>query len=560
MVRLKKRLGKILVEAGLLTEEQLQEALEFQKGRSLVKSLAELGYATEEDVAKAIAQATGLPYVRLAEREVNPTAVALIPSELARRYEMLPIDLDNGQLIVAVSDPSNVFAIDDLRIMTGYEIKPVVSTQSEIQSAVNQYVQVDKEVEEMMESVAEEESEATAVIDEVAEEVEGEDAPIVKLVNYILTEAVRSRAADVHIEPQEDDLRIRYRIDGVLHEVMRSPKRIQLGVTARVKIMANMDIAERRLPQDGRFGLIVDKRHIDFRVASLPTIHGEKLVLRLLEKESIMMSLEELGFSKNSLKRFSSSIKKPYGAVFITGPTGSGKTTTLYAGLNVLNDIGKNIITVEDPVEYRLTGVNQVQVNPKAGLTFAAALRSILRHDPDIVMIGEIRDQETALIAVESALTGHMVLSTLHTNDAPSAVTRLIEMGLETFLISSAVDSIVCQRLARLLCPKCKEKYQPSLEALKRIDFPLEEGEDIPILYRAKGCDYCSNTGYRGRTGVFEVMLMSDEIERLTVERANTEEIRKVAMAEGMKTLREEGLLQAKQGLTSIEEVMRVIA
>ena len=555
MVRLRKRLGKILVDAGVVTEEQVQEALESQNGRSLVTTLVELGYASEEDIAKAIAKATGLPFVKLSDYEINPTAATLIPEEMARRYSMIPIDIKEGELIVAMADPSNIFAVDDLKIITGYEIKPVVATESEIINAINQYAQIDKEVEEMMESIEEEDVSAV----EVKEEAEEEDAPIVKLVNYILTEAVRSRAADVHIEPQEDDLRIRYRIDGVLHEIMRSPKRIQLGMITRLKIMANMDIAERRLPQDGRFSLIVDGRPIDFRVASLPTIHGEKIVLRLLEKESIMMSLEQLGFSEETLKRFKHSLSKPYGAIFVTGPTGSGKTTTLYAALNVLNSIEKNIITVEDPVEYRLAGINQVQVNPKAGLTFAAALRSILRNDPDIVMIGEIRDQETALIAIESALTGHLVLSTLHTNDAPSAITRLTEMGLETFLISSAVDCIVCQRLARVLCPKCKESYTPSIEALQRIGFPLEEGEDIPVLYRAKGCDYCSNTGYRGRTGVFEVMLMSETIERLTVERASTDEIKKVAREEGMRTLREEGLLKVKAGITSIEEIMRVI-
>ncbi len=557
MVRLKKRLGKILVEAGIVSEEEIQEALESQNGRSLVRTLVELGYAKEEDIAKAIAEATGLPYVKLSNYEVDPAAIALIPEEMARRYSMIPIKIEGGNLVVAMADPSNVFAVDDLRIITGYEIKPVVATESEINNVINQFSRMDQDVEAMIESVEGEEVETASV--EVEEEVEDEDAPIVKLVNYLLTEAVRSRAADVHIEPQEDDLRVRYRIDGVLHEVVRSPKKIQLGMITRLKIMANMDIAERRLPQDGRFSLIVDGRPIDFRVASLPTIHGEKIVLRLLEKESIMMTLEQLGFSEETLKRFKSSISKPYGAIFVTGPTGSGKTTTLYAALNILNSIEKNIITVEDPVEYRLSGVAQVQVNPKAGLTFAAALRSILRNDPDIVMIGEIRDQETALIAIESALTGHLVLSTLHTNDAPSAITRLTEMGLETFLISSAVDCVVCQRLARLLCPKCKEPYIPSLEALRRVGFPLGEGEEIPTLYRPKGCDYCSQTGYRGRTGVFEVMLMSEEIEGLTVERASTEEIKKVAIAEGMRTLREEGLLKVKAGLTSIEEIMRVI-
>lgn len=560
MVRLKKRIGKILLEAGLITEDQLQEAVESQDGRSLVRTLVELGYASEEDIAKAVAKATNLPYLKLSEYKINPAAVALIPEDMARRYELVPIDIEDNKLVVAMSDPANVFAVDDLRIMTGYEIKPVVSTESDVINAIAQNFQMDREVEEMMESaVGEAEGvEAQALVEEVEEE--DEEAPIVKLANYILTEAARSRAADVHIDPQESEVRIRYRIDGVLHDILKSPKKVQHGLTARLKIMANMDIAEKRLPQDGRFSLIIDGRPIDFRVATIPTIHGEKVVLRLLEKSSALMKLEELGFSQIGLERLKSSLLKPYGAIFITGPTGSGKTTTLYSCVSLLNSVEKNVITVEDPVEYRLVGLNQVQVNPRAGLTFAAALRSILRHDPDIVMIGEVRDQETALIAIESALTGHLVLSTLHTNDAASTITRLTEMGLETFLVSSAVDCVVNQRLARVLCPECKEVYTPSLEALQAINFPMDEGEKIPVIYRAKGCEYCNRTGYRGRIGIYEVLLMSENIERLTVERASTDLIRKTAIEEGMITLKEEGFLKVKEGITSIEEIMRVIA
>lgn len=559
MVRLKKRLGKILLESGLVTEDQLQEAVESQNGRSLVKTLVELGYATEEDVAKAIAKATNLPYLKLSDYRINPAAVALVPEDMARRYELIPIDIEDNRLVVAMSDPANVFAVDDLRIITGYEIKPVVSTESDVLNAISHNFQMDREVEEMMESAVgeAEEAEAQAIVEEV--EKEDEDAPIIKLANYILTEAARSRAADVHIDPQENEVRIRYRIDGVLHDILKSPKKVQQGLTARLKIMANMDIAEKRLPQDGRFSLIIEGKPIDFRVATIPTIHGEKIVLRLLEKSSALMKLEELGFSEGGLQRLKSSLLKPYGAIFTTGPTGSGKTTTLYSCVTLLNSVEKNIITVEDPVEYRLPSLNQVQVNPRAGLTFAAALRSILRHDPDIVMIGEVRDQETALIAIESALTGHLVLSTIHTNDAASTITRLTEMGLETFLVSSAVDCVVSQRLARVLCPECKEPYTPSLEALEGIGFPLNE-EKIPVIYRAKGCEYCDNTGYRGRIGVYEVLLMSENIERLTVERASTDLIRKVAIEEGMTTLKEEGFLKVKEGITSIEEIMRVIA
>ncbi len=560
MVRLKKRLGKILLDAGIITEDQLQEAVDLHDGRSLVKTLVELGYATEEDIAKAVAKATNLPYLKLSDYRINPAAVALIPEDMARRYELIPIDIKDNKLVVAMSDPANVFAVDDLRIMTGYEIKPVVSTESDVINAISQNFQMDREVEEMMETAVgeAEEVEPSSLIEEVEEEEE--EAPIVKLANYILTEAARSRAADVHIDPQESEVRIRYRIDGVLHDVLKSPKRVQHGLTARLKIMANMDIAEKRLPQDGRFSLIIDGRPIDFRVATIPTIHGEKVVLRLLEKSTALMKLEELGFSQVGLERLKSSLLKPYGAIFITGPTGSGKTTTLYSCISLLNSVEKNVITVEDPVEYRLVGLNQVQVNPRAGLTFAAALRSILRHDPDIVMIGEVRDQETALIAIESALTGHLVLSTLHTNDAASTITRLTEMGLETFLVSSAVDCVVNQRLARVLCPECKEPYTPSLETLMSINFPLDEGSEVPVIYRAKGCEYCSNTGYRGRIGIYEVLLMSENIERLTVERASTDLIRKTAIEEGMITLREEGFLKVKEGITSIEEVLRVIA
>ncbi len=559
MVRLKKRLGKILVEAGLITEEQLQEAVEAQDGKSVTSALIDLGYVSEADIAKVIAKATGLPYVDLSKYEINPNAATLISEDIARKYSVLPIDFEDNKLVVAMAEPANIFAIDDLRIITGYEIKTVVALESAIQNAINQFCRMDHEVEEMTESVAGEEEEAAVSATTVEEEYEVEEAPIVKLVNVIITEAARSRAADIHIEPQEGDIRIRYRIDGVLHEVMRSPKRVQTGMVARIKILANMDIAEKRLPQDGRFSLMVDGKPIDFRVATLPTVYGEKVVLRLLEKESILMQLEDLGFLPESLKKFKKSLNKPYGAIFVTGPTGCGKTTTLYAGLNLLNKDEKNLITVEDPVEYRLPGVNQVQVNPKAGLTFASALRSILRNDPDIVMIGEIRDQETALIAIESALTGHLVLSTLHTNDAPSAITRLTEMGIEPFLTSSAIDSVVAQRLARKLCDQCKEAYTPSLESLQRVKFPLGEGESLPTLYRAKGCDACNGTGYRGRVGIFEVMEMSETIERLTVERASTDEIKKVAIAEGMLTLREEGMEKVKQGITSIEEIMRVI-
>jgi type IV pilus assembly protein PilB len=386
-----------------------------------------------------------------------------------------------------------------------------------------------------------------------------EDAPIVKLVNAIMTQAVSDRASDVHIEPNEKNVRVRFRVDGVLHEVMHSPKNIQNGLISRLKVMADLNIAEKRVPQDGRISMKVANRQLDLRVATLPTVYGEKIVIRILDKSQALLKLSDLGFHQHAFDRFQSSFRKPYGAILVTGPTGSGKSTTLYATLNILNEEDRNIITVEDPVEYRLAGVNQIQVNPKAGLTFASALRSILRADPDIVLIGEIRDRETAMISIEAALTGHLVLSTLHTNDAPSAITRLTEMEVETFLVASAVDSVVAQRLARKLCEKCKESYVPEKQELVEAGLSEKRAAEVKQLFRAVGCPACSNTGYRGRMGLYEVMGMSEEIERMTVERASSDAIRAVAIEQGMRTLRDDGLDKALRGLTSIEEIARVV-
>jgi type IV pilus assembly protein PilB len=408
-------------------------------------------------------------------------------------------------------------------------------------------------------------------MDELTKEVAGEElaegpieaaideAPIVKLVNLIINQAISDRASDIHIEPQEKDVRIRYRIDGVLHEIMTPPKRVQSGLISRIKIMADLNIAETRVPQDGRVGLTVAGRSVDLRVATLPTVHGEKIVLRILEKESIMINLEDLGFLPESLEAYRSSFKKPYGAVLVAGPAGCGKTTTLYAALNVLNTVEKKLITVEDPVEYKLAGVIQIQINNRVGLTFAATLRSILRNDPDIVMIGEIRDRETALISVESALTGHLVLATLHTNDAPQALTRLTEMGIEPFLSASAVDCIVAQRLARLLCESCKQPYTPDEETLQTAGITHAKDEKL-LFYKPVGCGKCKNSGYKGRLGLFEVMKVSEEIEKLSVARASSDEVGRQAVAEGMITLREDGIQKVKAGLTSLEEILRVVA
>jgi type IV pilus assembly protein PilB len=554
----KQQIGDILVEEGKLTAQQLELARREQEkaGKSLARVLIDSGMVGEPDLVAALAKQIGLPFVDLAEAQLDITAASLIPEALAKRYNALPIRYEGDALVVAMSDPGNVFALDDIRTLTGRELRTVVATRTDIVNAIARVARAGEGVGDVAAAAAAEEVE----IDEISQLREAvEDAPIVKLVNLLITQAVQDRASDIHIEPQEREVRIRYRIDGVLHEVMRSPKSIQNGVISRLKIMADIDIAERRIPQDGRVGLVVGGKAIDLRVATLPTVHGEKAVIRILDKSQGLIGLPELGFSEGNLERWEGGFRKPYGMLLVTGPTGSGKSTTLYATLNILNTMDRNIITVEDPVEYRMSGVNQIQINSKAGLTFASALRSILRSDPDVVLIGEIRDHETAQIAVQAALTGHLVLSTLHTNDAPSALTRLAEMGIEPFLVSSAVDCVLAQRLVRKLCDRCKVPYEPSHEALKEAHIPLLANGSVPTLYKAVGCAHCGNTGYHGRMAVHEVMASSEEIERLTVERRSSEEIAKVAHEQGMLTLRQDGILKVINGLTSIEEIFRVI-
>ncbi|MDP9073981.1 MAG: Flp pilus assembly complex ATPase component TadA, partial [Actinomycetota bacterium] len=458
----------------------------------------------------------------------------------------------------AMADPSNVFAIDDIHHLTGRNVKAVVATRASIEAALDKYHRLDTDAENISAQAAStiEAEEDLANIREVLE-----DAPIVKLVNVVITQAVQDRASDIHIEPTEKDVRIRYRIDGVLHEVMRAPKNIQNGIISRLKIMADINIAERRVPQDGRVSATIGGRAVDVRVATLPTVHGEKVVMRILDKSNALLQLTDLGFLPDNMRRYEKSYLRPYGTILVTGPTGSGKSTTLYATLNILNDESKNVITIEDPVEYRLPNINQVQVNLKAGLTFAAALRSVLRSDPDIVLVGEIRDIETANIAIQAALTGHLVLSTLHTNDAASTPIRLVEMGVEPFLVGSALDCIVAQRLARKLCDKCKERFEPSAAELTAAGWDMEaDGGVRPTLYRAVGCGKCSRTGYYGRFAIHEVMPVTEEIERLIAERAHSEDLKKAAIADGMLPLRQAGLRTVRNGTTSIEEVLRVIA
>jgi type IV pilus assembly protein PilB len=553
----KLRLGDILQEMGLVTEDQVENALGRQKEtrKRLGQLLLEDGIVTQLDLTKALAQKFGVSFLDLTATRFDGAATAYIDEKLARRYGSIPVRfLDDSTLLVAMIDPQNLQVQEDLAIITGFAIQPAIASEEDIFGAIAKIYRSKAEVGENAEGADVEEESLLDIRDAT------EEAPVVKLVNSVIAQSVDDAASDIHFEPQAKELVVRFRIDGVLHEIMSIPRRMQSGVLSRLKIMAELDIAERRVPQDGRIGLVVGGKPIDMRVATLPTVYGEKVVMRLLDKSNVMLDLEELGFAEKALKRFRKSFQKPYGAILVTGPTGSGKSTTLYAALNILNCAEKNIITVEDPVEYRLTGINQVQVNTRAGMTFAAALRSILRCDPDIVMVGEIRDRETALIAIESALTGHLVLSTLHTNDAPGALSRLTEMGIEPFLTSSAVDAVLAQRLARRLCKHCKEPYTATREMLRKNDFPPEvcDRDDV-VLYRAQGCSRCNTTGYRGRLGLYEVMIVSEAIRRLTVERKSADEIGRVAAAEGMKSLREDGIDKVLQGMTSVEEIARVI-
>ena len=553
------QLGTLLLERGLVTQEQLDTALEEQRQsrKSLGRVLIDDGIVSEGDLVSTLAARIGLEFVDLGEYSIDPSAVGLISDSLARRFQAVPIAWDENRLIVAMADPSNVVAIDDIRTITGAEVKTVVATRGAILETIEKYQRMEGNAEDVS-ALASSEMEAEDDLSRVKEVTE--DAPIVKLVNLLISQAVSDRASDIHVEPTELDVRVRYRIDGVLHEVMRSPKNIQSGLISRLKIMADLNIAERRVPQDGRMSGVIAGRAVDLRVATLPTVYGEKVVMRILDKSTALLDLTDLGFHGDALERYESAYRKPYGTILVTGPTGSGKSTTLYATLNAVNDTAKNIITVEDPVEYRLPGINQVQVNTKAGLTFAVALRTILRSDPDIVLLGEVRDRETATIAIEAALTGHLVLTTLHTNNASATPTRLVEMGVEPFLVGSALDCIVAQRLARRLCPKCKEVYVPEAAELETLGWDPESADELPTLYRAVGCGACGRTGFHGRFAIQEVLLVSEEVERLIVDRAHTEDIKKVALAQGMKTLRQTGMAQALAGTTSVEEILRVVA
>ena len=550
--------GDLLVAQGLIQPEQLERAVAAQQagGKSLGRVLIEMGAMTEAGLVAGLARHLGLEFVDLAERQIDPNASAAVPEALCRRYGVLPIGFDPaGTLIVATSDPSNVLALDDVRSASGRQVRPVVATRADVMSAIDRVTRMSDSVEDLGDTmVGEDDMGELAMLQEIVD-----DAPIVRFVNTVINGAVADRASDIHIEPGEDAVRVRYRVDGVLHEITSQPRRAHAGIVSRLKIMAELDIAERRLPQDGRISLRSGGRAIDLRVSTLPTVYGEKLVMRILDKSSILLELSDLGFVEANYARYERSFRKPYGMILVTGPTGSGKSTTLYATLNAINNPDRNIVTVEDPVEYRLPGINQVQINSKAGLTFAGALRSILRQDPDVVLVGEMRDHETAQMGMEAALTGHLVLSTLHTNDAPSAVTRLTEMGIDPFLVGSAVDVVLAQRLARRLCGRCKVAHQPTQSELLAAGLVLDEGEPMPTLHRPGGCGHCGRTGYRGRLAIHEVMAVTEDIERLIVDRASTDDITRTARSQGMHSLREDGLAKVLLGETTLEEIARVI-
>ncbi|MCD6452017.1 MAG: type IV-A pilus assembly ATPase PilB [Acidobacteria bacterium] len=566
------KLGEMLVQAKIITPEQLKEALEIQRreGGRLGQHLMKLGYVTEEQITQILSRQYGVPSVNLSKLEIDPEITNLVPVDVCQKYMVMPIRRVGATLTIAMVDPTNVFALDDIKFMTGLNVEPVVATEEGIKKAIEKYYGASwdeklKTVLGDMEGTAEEiEVKAEEEEIDIAElEKSSEDAPVVRLVNLILSEAVQRGASDIHIEPYEKDYRIRFRIDGVLYEVMSPPLKLKDAVASRIKILSQLDISEKRLPQDGRIKVRMKTKtgtkDLDIRVSVLPTLFGEKIVMRLLDKDQLRLDMTQLGFEPSSLEKFLKAISKPYGMVLVTGPTGSGKTNTLYSALSRLNTPEVNIMTAEDPVEFNLHGINQVQMHERIGLNFATALRSFLRQDPNIIMVGEIRDFETAEIAIKAALTGHLVLSTLHTNDAPSSVSRLLNMGIEPFLVSTSLLLVVAQRLVRRICPQCKQPITYPPEALIDVGFSPDEIPNLR-LYKGAGCPNCNNTGYRGRIGVFEVMEVSDTIREMILEGASTLELKHQAREEGMITLRESGLIKVRQGITTIEEVLRETA
>ncbi|MBU5437503.1 Flp pilus assembly complex ATPase component TadA [Tissierella sp. MSJ-40] len=554
MIRTNLKLGELLLYAGKINNEQLQIALEEQgkTNKKIGEILASKGWITQNDIIEVLEFQLGIPHVDLNKYNINPKVATIIPENLVRRYELISIDRKDDYLVVAMADPLNIFALDDIKLFTSFEIQPVISTRENVLKAINKYYR-EQSTKKVLEEFAENYEPINSDIDDV-ELLEVTTAPIVKLINSIIDQAVHMRASDIHIEPYTEDIRVRFRIDGDLHEIMTLSKNSLSAIITRIKIIGKMNIAEKRIPQDGRVEIKIQDREIDMRISTLPTVYGEKVVLRLLDRSNFMFSKEALGFNEQSLEIFDRILSQPHGMILVTGPTGSGKTTTLYTVLKELNQIEKNIITIEDPVEYKLIGVNQVQLNTKAGLTFANGLRSILRQDPDIIMIGEIRDSETANIAIRAAITGHLVLSTLHTNDSPSAIARLIDMGIEPYLVSSAIIGVVSQRLVKILCNNCKISYEASYSEKKALG--IDEEEKL-ILFKAGSCNSC-NGGYKGRKAVHEIMPISKNLRGLIDDGANIDEIRSKALEEGMSTLFQSGVSLVLKGITSFDEVIRV--
>jgi type IV pilus assembly protein PilB len=558
------RVGELLVQKNLLSPEQLDRAREEAQltGTRVGLQLTKLGFIDEDELADAISSQYGVPTLNLDDFEIDPEVIKLIPEDVANKHTIIPVNRAGATLIVASADPSNIFAIDDVKFLTGYNVEVVVAAEEAIRRAIDRGYDQSSSLDEVMADFDDDDFEVVADADDLDPDdltQQTEDAPVVKLVNLILTDAIKKNTSDIHIEPYEKDFRVRYRIDGVLYEVMKPPKKLKNALTSRVKIMASLDIAERRLPQDGRIKLKMGRnQEMDYRVSALPTLFGEKIVLRLLDKSNLQLDMTKLGFETPQLGGFQEAIHKPFGMVLVTGPTGSGKTTTLYSALSELNKTSENISTAEDPVEFNLTGINQVQMHESIGLNFAAALRSFLRQDPDIIMVGEIRDFETAEIGIKAALTGHMVLSTLHTNDAPSTINRLLNMGIEPFLVSSSVNCIVAQRLARRICPECKEEDSevPSEKLEKAGMSPEEAAGCTPV--KGAGCDNCAETGFKGRVAVYEVMVMVDTLRDYVLNGASAAEIKQEAIRGGMSTLRRSSLNKVLEGVTTLNEVYRV--
>ncbi|MDD5097874.1 MAG: ATPase, T2SS/T4P/T4SS family [Candidatus Omnitrophica bacterium] len=542
----------LLLKESLVTPDQVAKAKEEVKrtGMKLEKALEKLGFITEEDIAKAKADASGVPYMNLEDYVIDVSLTKLIPESVANKYKAVPLFKIRDTLTVAMLDPKDIEALDNIRrIAKVSNVEPVLVSARSINQVLDAYYGEGNSVEEIVKSIENKKSfAAKGDLTETAEE-----APIIKLVNILITDAVKDRVSDIHIEPDVEVLRVRFRIDGILHEVHTLPIKLSNAVISRIKILADIDIAENRRPQDGKISVKLENKDLDIRVSTFPTVHGENVVMRLLDRSSILLGLEDLGFTKDNLAIFTKMIAQPNGIILVTGPTGSGKTTTLYSALSTISSMEKNIITIEDPVEYELALVRQTQVNPKADVTFANGLRSILRQDPDVIMVGEIRDKETAEVAIQASLTGHLVFSTLHTNDAPSSLTRLIDMGLEPFLISSSLILIVAQRLVRKICPKCKEEYSAPLAALKDLGL-----DSLTKFFRGKGCPVCKNSGFLGRIGIFEVLVVDESIRKMVEEKKSADIIKKKAVESGMKTLREDGLDKARAGLTTIEEILRV--